>query len=111
MVVCHHGITEVAKSNDTIVCTESTSGVAIPASIRDRYSHLCQCFADPVHPNDKKLYIFFLKPFAQSLTEAKSGTRPVYQNNNDTVKYVDIANTSQSKGELKFTHNGPLVLG
>jgi hypothetical protein len=28
IVVCHPGITEVAKSIDTIVCTESTRGVA-----------------------------------------------------------------------------------
>ena len=28
----HPGITEVAKSNDTMVCTENTSGVARPAS-------------------------------------------------------------------------------
>jgi hypothetical protein len=27
-VVCHPGITDVAKSIDTIVCTESTSGVS-----------------------------------------------------------------------------------
>ena len=31
MVVCQPGTTEVAKSKDTIVCTESTSGVAKPA--------------------------------------------------------------------------------
>ena len=55
IVVCHPGITEVGKSKLTIVCTESTSGVAIPASTNDSASHLCQCFADPVNPNDKKL--------------------------------------------------------
>ena len=86
IVVCHPGITEVAKSNDTIVCTESTSGVAIPARINESDSHLCQCLADPVHPKDKKLYIFLLRPLALSLTVAKSGTNPVYQNKSDTVK-------------------------
>ena len=34
MVVCHPGNTDVAKSNDTVECTESTSGVEIPASTR-----------------------------------------------------------------------------
>ena len=32
MVVCQPGMTEVAKSIDTMVCTESTSGVDRPAS-------------------------------------------------------------------------------
>ena len=84
--MCHPGITEVAKSKDTIVCTESTRGVAIPAKINDNDSKRCQCLAEPVQPKDAKLYIFFLKPVERSLNVAKSGTKPVYQNNNDTVK-------------------------
>ena len=79
MVVCHPGITEVAKPKLTIVCTESTKGVDKPAKTRDNASNLCQCFADPVHPNESQLYIFLLKPLALSLTVAKSGTKPVYQ--------------------------------
>ena len=42
IVVCHPGMTDVAKSNDTMVCTESTSGVARPASTRDTSSKRCQ---------------------------------------------------------------------
>ena len=34
IVVCQPGICDVAKSNDTTECTESTSGVARPASSR-----------------------------------------------------------------------------
>jgi hypothetical protein len=34
MVVCHPGITETAKSKDTMVCTDRTSGVAKAASRR-----------------------------------------------------------------------------
>ena len=34
IVVCQPGSCETAKSNDTIECTESTSGVAEPARIR-----------------------------------------------------------------------------
>ena len=45
--------------------------------------------------------------FALSLTVARSGNKPEYQNNNETVKYVEIANTSHNNGELKLTHNGP----
>ena len=52
IVVCHPGITEVAKSNDTMVCTESTSGVAKPAKINDNDSQRCQCFAEPVQPKE-----------------------------------------------------------
>ena len=55
MVVCHPGITEVAKSKDTIVCTDNTSGVANPANTRDKDSHRCQCLAEPVQPKERKL--------------------------------------------------------
>ena len=110
-MVCHPGITEVAKSKLTIVCTESTRGVASPASTRDKDSWRCQCFAAPVQPKARKVYILLRNPFALSLTVAKSGTRPVYQKRSDTVKYVDMANKSQSSGELKLGHNGPLVFG
>ena len=40
MVECHPLITEVAKSNDTVVCTENTSGVAKPAKTKDNSSNL-----------------------------------------------------------------------
>src|SRR5215211_13676 len=50
MVVCQPGITEVAKSNDTIVCTDNTSGVDKPANTSDKLSCLCQCLVEPVHP-------------------------------------------------------------
>ena len=40
MVVCQPGTTEVAKSNDTIVCTLNTSGVLKPASTNDNDSWL-----------------------------------------------------------------------
>ena len=61
IVVCQPGITEVAKSMDTIVCTDSTSGVAKPARTNDNSSKRCQCFALPDHPNDKIEYIFLQK--------------------------------------------------
>jgi hypothetical protein len=38
IVVCHPGMTDVAKSKLTIVCTERTSGVANPARIRQTVS-------------------------------------------------------------------------
>ena len=38
MVVCQPGSTDTAKSNDTTECTESTRGVASPASSRYAFS-------------------------------------------------------------------------
>ena len=40
MVVCHPGTIEVAKSKDTIECTENTKGVAKPASTNETISNL-----------------------------------------------------------------------
>ena len=48
---------------------------------------------------------------ALSRMVAKSGTRPTYQNTNETEKYVEMANTSHNNGELKFTHREPKVFG
>ena len=59
MVVCQPGITDVAKSNDTMVCTESTKGVARPAKTKETSSKRCQSFARPLQPKLNKLYIFF----------------------------------------------------
>ena len=53
-MVCHPGITEVAKSNDTMVCTESTNGVAKPANTKETSSKRCQSFALPDHPKLNK---------------------------------------------------------
>ena len=112
MVVCQPGTTEVAKSNDTMVCTLNTSGVLNPASTNASASCRCQCFVDPLQPKDKTPYIIFLHfSLARSRTVARSGNKPVYQNKSETVKYVEIANTSQRRGELKFTQSGPLVFG
>src|SRR5260370_29626426 len=50
IVVCQPGSTDTAKSKDTMVCTDSTSGVDRPAS--SRYAHLysAQCRPDPRQP-------------------------------------------------------------
>src|SRR5690606_25740693 len=83
MVVCHPGITDVAKSNDTMVCTESTNGVAKPANTKDTSSKRCQSFARPDQPNDKVEYILFANGVAAlSRNIAKSGNKPVHQNTN-----------------------------
>ena len=35
----------------------------------------------------------------------------MYQNTNETVKYVEMAKTSHKSGELKFTQSEPKALG
>ena len=112
MVVCQPGITEVAKSKDTMVCTESTRGVAKPASTNATVSYLDQVFAAPSHPKLNAPYTAAETLLvALSLMVAKSGINPMYQKTRDTEKYVDIANTSHKRGELKFTQRDPKVLG
>src|ERR1700749_2497136 len=86
MVVCQPGSSEVAKSMDTMVCTESTSGVDIPAKIKQTVSKRCQVFTEPVQPNEATEYIFLRIPVARSRIDARSGSKPVYQNTNDTEK-------------------------
>ena len=63
MVVCHPGITEVAKSKLTMVCTERTRGVDNPANTSDKASNRCQCLAEPVHQKIKVVY-FLPEPFS-----------------------------------------------
>src|SRR5215467_1573663 len=47
---------------------------------------------------------------AESRRFAKSGIRPTLQNRNDTVKYVETANTSQISG-LRNCGQTPMVSG
>jgi hypothetical protein len=52
IVVCHPGITDVAKSIDTIVCRKYKR-VANPARTKETSSKRCQSFALPLHPKLK----------------------------------------------------------
>ena len=54
IVVCQPGTTDVAKSKDTIVCTDNTRGVLNPARTNARLSWRCQCLVLPVHPKDAR---------------------------------------------------------
>src|SRR5438128_12025045 len=46
----------------------------------------------------------------RSRSVARSGISPTYQNNSDTVAYVDTANTSHTSGLLNCGHT-PIVFG
>ena len=87
IVVCQPGITEVAKSIDTIVCTESTRGVAKPAKTNETSSKRCQSFALPLQPKLKIEYTLLLNGvIALSRNIAKSGNKPVHQKTKETDK-------------------------
>ena len=46
-------MTEVAKSKETMVCTDNTRGVANPANTSETSSKRCQSLALPDHPKLK----------------------------------------------------------
>src|SRR6185436_12110402 len=54
---------------------------------------------------------FFTPAAARSRSVAKSGSMPKYQNTSEMIRYVLIANTSQTSGDRKFTHSGPREFG
>ena len=78
--------------------------------------NLVIAFADTLFKTDQlklnRVYQNFeVLVLARSRTAAKSGIKPEYQNTKDTVKYVEIANTSHTSGELKFTQRDPNWFG
>src|SRR6266851_8363872 len=90
IVVCQPGTMPVAKSKLTTVCTESTSGVAKPASSRYADWYRCQCRADPRQPIDSIPKITCCQRFfARSRNVARSGNNPTNQNISETVPYVE----------------------
>ncbi len=98
MVVCQPGITEVAKSKDTMVCTESTRGWKDPLA-PGRVTRGAASAWWSRSSRRRQLPYKYLRSLvlALSRTVAKSGSRPEYQNSRETVKYVEIANTSQQQ--------------
>src|SRR3974390_1799367 len=111
MVVCQPGRTATAKSKLMTVCTESTSGVASPASSSDAVSYRTQCRTEPRQPSEINPYMYCAKRvLARSRIVPKSGTMPMYQNTTEIVAYVETANTSHSSGERNCGHT-VIVLG
>src|SRR6266567_2672364 len=105
IVVCQPGSTATAKSKLMTVCTESTRGVASPASNSDAVSYRIQCRTEPRQPSEINPYVYCAnRDFARSLMVPKSGTMPIYQNTTEIVAYVETANTSHSSGERNCGH-------
>src|ERR1041385_7611732 len=103
IVACQPGVSAIAKSNDTTECTESTSGVAKAA--RNRYArvkwrHSLSEFRQPRASIAK--IDFRTGFFSRSRSTARSGIRPTYRNVLEIVRYVRIAKTSHTSGDLGF---------
>src|ERR1043165_9623777 len=81
IVECHPGSKLAEKSKLTIVCTDTTSGVASPASSRYAVWYRFQCRADPRHPIARTPYAMRENQLrARSRSVARSGISPTYQN-------------------------------
>src|SRR4029450_9842964 len=103
IVACQPGVSAMAKSNDTTECTDSTSGVENAARnkyMRAKWRHSLSEFRQP---NDMTARIRLRTGFvSRSRSTAMSGIKPTYRNVLETVRYVEIAKTSQTSGLLKF---------
>src|SRR5919199_5627241 len=91
----------MAKSNDTTECTDSTSGVENAAKKRYARAKCRHSRSELRQPSEStpntRLRMGFV---SRSRRAAKSGTRPMNRNVVDTVRYVRMANTSQTSGLL-----------
>src|SRR5512133_3618610 len=86
-VVCQPGITEEAKSVDTIECTETTRTAASPPRTKASASKRCQFPDEPVQPIAKNPYTAFLTfETVLSLIVPKSGSIPKYQNEAEMIR-------------------------
>src|SRR6202021_1265633 len=100
MVVCQPGNSATEKSRLMTECTDSTSGVASPASSSEAVSYRTQCRTDPRQPTASIPYTncptFEVE---RSRSVPRSGIMPRYQNTTEMVAYVETANTSHSSGD------------
>src|SRR3974390_890574 len=93
----------MVKSKLTTVWTESTRGVARPASSSEAVSYMLQCRAEPRQPMARIPYVYLeIRFLARSRRVPKSGISPTNQNSSDTVAYVETANTSHTSGLRKL---------
>src|SRR5690242_3276481 len=105
IVACQPGVSAIAKSNDTVECTESTSGV--DSAARKRYARAkCRHSRSELrHPIDSMPKIFLrIGCVSRSRIAAKSGIIPMKRNVDEIVRYVRIANTSHTSGLLNCGH-------
>src|SRR4026207_852204 len=92
IVVCHPGVSAMAKSKDTTECTDRTSGVENAA--RNRYArakrrHSLSVLRQPSDRTEKIRFLIGLM-FSRSRRTAISGMRPMKRKVLEIVKYVRI---------------------
>ena len=103
IVVCHPGTSAIAKSNDTTECTERTSGVENAARkryARAKWRHSASEFRQPNESAERMRFLIGF--FSASRSVAMSGMRPMNRKVVEIVRYVEMANTSHTSGDLKL---------
>ena len=73
IVLRHIGMTVMAKSHDTIVCTETATGMMMSAMMEMAFSRRTHSRSVPRHPSASTRYIFLRQPVALSRATAMSG--------------------------------------
>src|SRR5687768_1220007 len=104
MVLRHIGFSVIAKSHDTIVCTETAMGRMVSAISDVAFSRRTHSRSVPRHPAASVRYIFLRQPSAFSRATAMSGIIVMYRYMRLAVRYVLIAMKSHINGDWKFGH-------
>src|SRR4030095_2999118 len=103
-VECQPGTSAIAKSHDTTLCKDSTSGVDSAAHKPQARRHGGDSRSEPSQPSASIPNTRRRQPVEASRSAARSGTRPTMKNTVLVERYVEIAHTSHTSGDLKLGH-------